>query len=259
MKHHLLFALAALLFLSAAANSDAGLKIYYIRHGESGANVLDQWKDQPKDRWPSYVGNEDAFSPRGEMQVNAVPDKLAKYHFDFIAVSPKWRARQTILGYLKVNNLKGEIWPELEEISTDPTQTMALMKANELPKPAPQLFLGEPIKLPKEEHPYFTLRPKALKRYKFREENPKEYDADCIASLQQAIDLIKKRYEEQDKSILLVGHGNSGKLLLHLLTNSTNDTLPAILNTGVWMVEEQPDKNFKLMIYNDLAILPPNP
>jgi broad specificity phosphatase PhoE len=239
----------AVFFLLLAGVAEAQLKIYYLRHAESGANVLPQWQDKPKSEWPAYVGNADSFSPTGEQQMRAVADKLKPYHFDFIAVSPLWRTRQTILAYLQASNLQAEIWPELQAFGYDKEN----IYASNLPPPGPGIFSdGKPIVLPENEKPYFSLRQDAFRRLKIRTDK-KENAADCIAALQPAIHLIKERYSGQDKSILLVGHGNSGAVLLHLLTKGKFERKQSIKNIGIWMVEEQNDGSFKPISYNDRA------
>ena len=82
MKKYLVPFFAVLSFLSFACSSEAGLKIYFLRHAEGGHNVVEDWKDVPKDQWPAYVGNENMFTPKGGKQAAAVPAKLAPYHFD---------------------------------------------------------------------------------------------------------------------------------------------------------------------------------
>ena len=246
MKHPILIVLALFCF---AAEASAGLKIYYVRHGESGANVAGPWKKVPKELWPPYVNNENAFTPLGEAQVKALPDKLAPYKFDFIAVSPKWRARQTILGYLQKNGLKAEIWPELEEFGVDKQVAFDLIKSDNIPPPRPDLFSGNDIKLADDEKQFFVLRDDGIKGFKLREEK-KEQAEDCLNSLREAIERIKKLPQDGDPSVLLVGHGNSGRVLVQmLLKKDVKLTHPD--NTGLWMVEEQPDGSFALRIYND--------
>ena len=48
------------------------LKVYYVRHGEGGHNVVSEWKHKPKSEWPAYVGNPNVFTPKGEQQVDAL-------------------------------------------------------------------------------------------------------------------------------------------------------------------------------------------
>ncbi len=63
--------------------------------------------------------------------------------------------------------------------------------------------------------------------------------------------MIRTRFGGTDKSILLVGHGNSGKALLEMLTNNMLAESAEMANTGVWIVEEQRNGQFKLEMYND--------
>jgi hypothetical protein len=58
--------------------------------------------------------------------------------------------------------------------------------------------------------------------------------------------MIHKRFGGTDEAILLVGHGNSGKALLRMLTGNKLADIPSMANTGIWMVEEQPNGQFKL-------------
>src|SRR4051812_2702415 len=109
------WALMLLCFGYGASAARAGLKVYYLRHAEYGGNVVKQWQDKPKDQWPAYVGRGDMFTPKGKEQVEALTKKLvANFHFDFIAVSPAWRTRNTIAPYLKQAGMTAGIWPELQ-------------------------------------------------------------------------------------------------------------------------------------------------
>lgn len=241
-----------LAFLCFASEAFAGLKIYYIRHAESGANVAKAWEQIPQDQRPSYVGNEDAFSPLGEAQVKVVRDKLAPYRFDFIAVSPKWRSRQTILGYLQMNGRKAEIWPELEEFGFDTKRLEELPATDSLQPPRPDLLVGDDVKIAESEKPFFTIRDDGKRRFKLRTSTEEKVE-DCVNLLRSAITRIKQHNPGRDSSVLLVGHGNSGRLLLHLLVGKEG-SLPAIDNIGIWMAEEQPDGSFALKKYNDKPV-----
>lgn len=249
---HLLPALLALIFLSSDAS--AGLKIYYLRHAEVGVNVGKSWEKIPKEMWPDYVGNEDAFTPLGQAQAKMVPEKLSKYDFYFIAVSPKWRSRQTILGFLEQKGRKAEVWPELEEFGLDVPRAYELIANDKIPPPRADLFSGPEVELPDNERPFLTLREDGLKRFNLRTEKDERIE-DCVNSLRAAIDRVKKLPADGDPSVLLVGHGTSGRILLQMLVKDKME-LPWPENTGVWMVEEQPDGSFELKIYNDLPVPP---
>jgi broad specificity phosphatase PhoE len=239
-------------FLLSAMSSSAGLKIYYLRHGESGANVAKDWKDVEKAKRPSYVGNADSFSPLGEQQVAGVADKLKAYHFDFIAVSPLWRTRHTILPYLAAGHRQGEIWPELAEFGQT-GGSLDLVGTVGLPAPATDLLSDKTVILPPEEKAFFLLGENTTRELKIRKENPSDQAADVTRLQQIVIDRIKQRFAGTDTSILLVGHGNAGRALLHVLTGNDEAAKHHIENAVLWMAEEQADGSFKVVMFNDKA------
>jgi len=244
-----LFAVACL--LSYVSTSEAGLKIYYIRHAEGGHNVVKEWAKVPKAELPAYVGNANVFTPKGETQVVAATEKLQKYRFDFIGVSSMWRTRHTILPYLKAAGAKGEIWPELHEFGGG-----SRILSTNLPPPAGEILnAGTRVELPPDEAPYFSLREDAKNDFKLppAKEGVKGEEQESAIQLvvRRAVDMIHKRFGGTDEAILLVGHGNSGKALLRMLTGNKLADIPSMANTGIWMVEEQPGGQFKLEMYND--------
>ena len=243
------FIAVILLLLCFSCSSEAGLKIYYIRHIECGHNVEKYWKDVPKDQWPPYVGNQNMATPKGEEQAASVPKKLSKYPIDFIAVSPMWRTRYTILPYLKEHQLKGEIWPELHECP--PAKELAFPN---LPKPSPIFNAGDEITLPPEQAPYFTFREDGKREYRVNYQEP-QYSADMQAVLHSILDRIMKGFGGTEKSVLLVGHGSQGTMFLKMLLGDPSMKLGGYMqNIGVWMVEQQPDGHFKLEMYNDKRV-----
>lgn len=256
---YIIIAITVLMAFTLSSVSAAGLlKVYYVRHGEAGHNVVNDWKDKPKAEWPLYVGNSNIFTPKGESQVAALTEKLKGMNFDFIATSPSWRARNTVLPYLKSVNLRAEIWPELGE-------TVIVSKekidAGKLPPPGISLFKGgDRFNIPQPEAPFFIIRPEADKQLyirfaeivfskKISVEQRGQADADAIALAQAVIKMVKSRFAGFDKTILLVGHGEAGITLLRVLTEV--DKLKNINNTGMWMAEEQSDGSFIVKIYND--------
>lgn len=237
--------------LLGCSPAQAGLKIYYIRHAEGGHNVKKAWeaKGVPQSEWPAYVGNPDMFTPKGKQEVIAATEKLKGYQFDFIASSPIWRARNTILPYLKETGNKAEVWPELRE-----GPGMRTILSEEIPDLDEEILNeGKPIILPKEEQDYFMLRDDANNHYS---NCPRESDENLKVAYMKhaslnAIDVIKKRYGGTDQSILLAGHNSAGVSLLKLLLQEEPPSKRGLSNIGLWMVEEQPNGEFKLMMYND--------
>lgn len=228
--------------------AEAGLKVYFIRHAEGGHNVVKDWEGKPKDEWPAYVGNPDMFTPKGEAQVVKATARLKQYHFDFIAVSPIWRTRHTILPYLRATGRKAELWPELAEFerwSTNLTSELSL------PAPSADLFTGgAAIALPDQERSCFILREDDRRLFKPGKE-ARQSAADLNAVAEKTVDLVRARFGGSDKSILLVGHGNSGRLLLHALLKNSDAWKTTLVNTGIWKAEEQGDGSFKLRLLND--------
>jgi broad specificity phosphatase PhoE len=245
--------LVVFLWLGLFDVAQAGLKVYFIRHAEGGHNVVKDWKGIPKDQWPAYVGNPDMFTPKGEKQIVKATDKLKHYHFDFIAVSPVWRTRQTVLPYLRETGAKAELWPELvefERLSTNLTSGLTL------PPPSADLFTGgDVIAIAAEEKASFTLREDGRRRFKPGNE-PMQNAADLTAVAEKTVSLIRARFGGSDKSILLVGHGNSGRLLLRVLVKNSDAWKTQLANTGIWMAEEQADGSFKLRMFNDAPVKP---
>jgi broad specificity phosphatase PhoE len=249
-----LTALVVVIGFLAAAPCEAGLKIYYIRHAEYGHNLVKEYegKNIPKEKWPAYVGDQNAVTPKGREQTAAVAGKLAPIRFDFIACSPVYRCRQTILPYLRATKQTAEIWPELEEFSS---KSLALFFTGELPAPGKKLLAGSPVKIPADEELFFTLRAGSGRlRSVAPSTNRLQRASDTKASLENAIALIRKKFGGTGKTILLSGHGNNGRALIQLLvpeTRAMDRSLLHLRNTGIWMAEEQSDGTFVLRILND--------
>jgi broad specificity phosphatase PhoE len=242
-------ALVLLVWFGPGPTCQAGLKIYFLRHAEAGHNVVDQWKNKPRDQRPAYVGRPDAFTPKGKKQVADITNRLKTYHFDLIAVSPVWRARHTIAPYLREAGRKAELWPELVEFGS-------LEKQHDLvplPSPSANLFKGDVIQLSDSDQDIFTLREDGHRLFQLGQA-PAQQAADRWAVVQKDIDLIHKRLGGSDKSILLVSHGNIGSLLLEALTQDKELLKVTLANVSLWMVEEQPDGRFKLRLLNDQLV-----
>lgn len=156
---------------------------------------------------------------------------------------------------MKATGAKGEIWPELAE-----QRASALILSTDLPVPTePILGAGKLIELPEEERPYFSLREDAKYCFKapkvgMTPDHDERSSAAARFVIQQVVDMIQDRFGGTDKTILLASHGSSGKAVLRMFTQDPLLHLPAITNTGIWMVEEQANGEFKLMMFNDVII-----
>ena len=99
------------------------------------------------------------------------------------------------------------------------------------------------------------LRQDGRKNYKPGKE-PLQAAADLTAVAEKTVELIRAGFGGSDKAILLVGHGNSGRLLLHVLLKNSDAWNTEPTNIGIWMVEEQADGSFKLRLFNDMPVNP---
>lgn len=251
----LLLLTAVILLAISPVYAQVPLKVYYVRHAENGHNVIKEWKHKPQDQWPDYVGKNDVFTPKGEKQVATLTEELKGLSFDLIAVSPSWRTRNTILPYLRASGKKGEIWPELAETSGVNARWTAASAENVAPNPT--LFSGgDKITLPDNEQPYFIFREDGKHVLEKNDKYRAVQNANSMAMAQKAVDMLKARFSKSGKSVLLVGHGNSGSTLLRMLTTSKTIE-PDILNIGIWMAEEQADGSFKLKTLNGKPYVEP--
>ncbi len=235
-----LLGLSGWLWLCLAGPAQAHLTIYYLRHAQGGHNVYNKFVKSgiPTNQWPAWVGNCNAFTPDGEAQVRIVTTNLLAYHFDFIAVSPTWRTRQTILPFLKSTGRTAEIWPELTEVTQESTNSEAA---------ASELVVGHnPIVLSKDEQQWFKLRPDAAGGCYLSATNM----AQASGLAKQVQKLLRARFGERDTSVLLVGHGAAGRTLIRLLTRQPEWNEAWLDNGGLWMAAEKPDGPFELKLLN---------
>lgn len=243
------FIIGCIFASTVAINANETLRIYYLRHAEGGHNVVKRWENKPKEQWPPYVGNHNMFTPKGEKQVKAITDKLHGIKFDFIAVSPAWRTRNTILPYLKKCNMKAEIWPELIETVVAPVE-WTTDKESVPPAPSAELFNGKSIVLPEDEREFFVFRKDGKRYANIHNHSDEQKKANSLALSQKVMEMLQTRFSKSGKNILLVGHCLAGSTLIRVLTTAKAEK-HYLGNTKMWIAEEQPDGSFRLVIVND--------
>lgn len=221
-----LFVGAAVL-ASHSARAEGHTKIYLIRHAETMGNSTGNYTPE----------TEAQFSPKGWAQAAAVPQVLAPYSYDYIAVSPTWRTRQTILPYLKEQKRKGEFWPEIEEggCGLDGWVT-----------PSTSLPIGKPITMTEEEKEWFGLREDGID-YSFAPTN----NADSLAIYEEGVRLLNERFSGTGKSVLLVSHSCTGGRYFELLLGLEPRGRFSPKNTGLSMFEELAPGNYAMRLYNN--------
>ncbi|MBN1384558.1 MAG: histidine phosphatase family protein, partial [Elusimicrobia bacterium] len=202
-------------------------KVYILRHAETMGNVTGKYSDK----------NQKTFSKKGKRQIEGIAEKLKEYHFDHIFVSPMYRTQHTILPYLKEHNIVAEIWPEIDEHCSNICPDT---------KTSETITQGGRIEIIEEGGKFFRLRDSKTE-FKYAPRGPEE----CLALFTQACNLIKEKFNNSKKSILLVSHSCTGNRIMEILLGIDPIGRFAPANTAVTLLAQQPDGSFKLVQYND--------
>jgi broad specificity phosphatase PhoE len=219
------FILVAILLLAAAQAS--GLDVYLIRHAETMGNVTLDYSET----------NQCTFSPKGLAQVAGIAEKLNGFSFDDVLVSPTWRTRQTILPYLKAHNMTAEICPEIEECCCDCRGDT---------EPSTDIPLGAKIAIGENETPYFKLRDTNTV-FRFAPAT----EAENVAQIRRAGDLIRSRFGGSGKSVLVVTHSCTGGRFIEDLLGLTLTGRFSPGNAALTHLRQEADGSFSLLMLND--------
>jgi len=198
-------------------------EIYFVRHAETMGNITHSHSKQ----------DDQTLSPEGKSQVDELTRSLEQLKFDYIIVSPKYRALKTIQPYLKKHRLTAEIWPELAECcwQKDHRQTSAF-----------DLRRSEKIELTRELEPWFSFAD-GDSHYSYDTRN---YSEGILQTL-MAADRLKRRFGRSDKIILVVGHYHAGSRLLEILQGMEPIGRYKLDNTSISHLVEKPNGNFELL------------
>jgi len=208
--------------ICAIPSSYAATDIYFVRHAETMGNLTHHHSHE----------NDRTLSPLGLRQVEHLTGALDQLQFDYIIVSPKYRAMKTILPYLKKHRLVAEIWPELAEC--------CWQKQRELSSGS--LHHGSRIRLESAMKPYFTFADKDDRSsYKAR-----NYGQGMI-QISMATDRIKQRLAGSDKRILIVGHYHAGSRIIETLQGLEPVGRYKIANTQIIHLQENDTGTFFLV------------
>jgi len=211
-----------LYIICTAPSAYAATDIYFVRHAETMGN-LTHHHSQKNDR---------TLSPKGNRQVAALTRKLDRLSFDYIVVSPKYRALKTILPYLKKHRLEAEIWPELAECCWQKKRALSAGK--------PQR--GSQIRLEAAMKPYFTFaRPDDRLSYHTR-----GYGQGMMQTF-MAAEKIRKRFAGSGKRILVVGHYHAGSRLIEILLGNEPTGRYKIANTQLLHLRGNSNGAFSLL------------
>jgi len=230
--------------LIAALNDASAFTVMYLRHAQGGHNVkgeYDRLRIGPDER-PVWVGNTEIFTPLGEHQRLALVEGLRDVPFDFIACSPVWRTRQTILPYLKATGRTAELWPELAETAFIGDSTAA--RAGQFD---PSLFSGlSTIELTDEEKPHFRFRADRASQHWMLATNAPQAAALAL----RVEELLRTRFDGSSNRVLLVGHGTAGLTLVRILAKDKSIGPRHLQNTHLWKLDA-PDAGPMRLIFHD--------
>lgn len=199
------------------------LRVYFIRHAETLANKTGLKTEE----------NYRSFSTRGLKQIDVVTEVLSKITIDHVIVSPTFRTRHTVLPYLKKTGKKAEIWPELEEWRMK-SQLPVDMTPDSLK-----------IEIEPENRDYFTFRDLNSTKLYYTE----NYEGG-IRQIQKIFSLIRERFSGSGKSILLVGHSNSGSRVLEHLSGQEMIVRYHLKTARLNLLEETDSGHFKIVMLN---------
>lgn len=228
----LIYLLALFLFSSvphdSSANNTLGLDIYYVRHAQTMANVTRDYSQK----------NQETFSEKGKQQITNLTNRLSTYHFDHILVSPTYRTRHTILPYLQKTRQVAELWPELAECCWQPDHTLP---------PSKDLGHGPKIIIQEKNKPFFKLRDPVAAQFLIT----KTY-ADGLVQVRKACDLLKTRFGQSGKSILMVGHSLAGALTMEVLAGRKPTGGIHLRNASITHLRQSEDGTTTLKMVSDI-------
>ncbi|MFQ5518965.1 MAG: histidine phosphatase family protein [Mariprofundus sp.] len=211
--------------MAVSAAQAAASEIYYVRHAETVGNVTHKHTRK----------NDRTFSSKGKQQVIELTRKLDRLRFDYILVSPKYRALNTVFPYLKKHALKAEIWPELAECCWQKERNMSFGK----------LRRGSRIKLEAQMKNYFTF-PDAESRNRY---DAKNYGQGMMQTF-MATEKMKQRFAGSGKTILVIGHYHAGARVIEILQGIEPVGGHKLSNAKIHHLRENSDGSFALISSN---------
>jgi broad specificity phosphatase PhoE len=216
--------LLILLFQTGLSRAAGMLDIYVVRHAETLANVSGVHDSH----------SDNTLSERGQAQVDALTRDLANHHFDSVLVSPAERALLTIQPYLQRSGSVATLWPELTECCWQQERGED-----------GSLQTAQAIHVPAGIAAQFTFRD-GDSTFAYANRNY----ADGVAQVRQAVSMLKQRYFNSGKRILIVTHYHAGAVLMGELLGVSRDRLPGLKNARVSHLRQLPDGRFELLTIN---------
>lgn len=214
-----------LLFAHGVAHA-GGLDVYFVRHAQTLSNA----------KGVHNTRNSSTFTGVGMQQVEVLTEALKGYQFDDVLVSPTERTLNTIQPYLRDTGKRAEVWPEITE---------CCWQSDRGDLSGGQVTWDREMRIPSEFADQFIFRD----RNSMQLCGNRNY-ADGVAQVRRAADLIRKRFGNSGKTILVVAHYHSGQVLLGELLGVERDTLPGLENARISHLSQNTDGSFTLRSIN---------
>ncbi len=215
----------------AGEKNESALDIFFVRHAETIGNLTGDYSNNRGDK----------LTKQGYQETEDVVKKLEEFGYDAILVSPTNRTRLTILPYLKKNKLAGEIWPEIAEC--------CYQKIEPMPKSCSKAD-GRKIRIKGGNKNFLRLRDKNTNRF-----YKKETYGQGLCQMEDAYNLLREKYWLSGKKILLVSHGNFGKMMIKRLLGYSPAPKFHPSNAKVTHLRQTKDGTFHLVRLNDKKVL----
>jgi broad specificity phosphatase PhoE len=215
-----------LLLLCSSAYAGGGLDLYFVRHAQTLANA----------KGVTNTHTSSTFTDEGLAQIDTLTAALQGFHFDAILVSPTERTLLTIAPFLKASGQKGMVWPELTECCWQKERGDVA---------SGQLVTSGEVRLTPEHAPLFGFRDSEGSKLYANRSYP-----DGVAQVNRAAELIRQRYGNSGKTLLVVAHYHSGQVLLAKLLDVERDTLPGLENARITRLKQGADGKFSIVSIN---------
>lgn len=214
----------------AVDETESSLDIFFIRHAETIGNAT-----------KNYSNNRgDILTEKGYQETLEVIKKLERNEYDDILVSPTNRTRLTILPYLKEHQHLTEIWPEIAECCW-------------------QSVGPEPESCLKPDGPKILIASQNKNIFRLRDSNSDHFYKTTsygkgLCQIEDALNLLKEKYWFSGKKILLVSHGNFGRMLITRLLGYSPAPRFHPANARITHLRQTKDGKFHLLRLNDKEI-----
>jgi broad specificity phosphatase PhoE len=205
--------------------------LYFVRHAQSLGNVGGEYD----------LTMSGKLSEHGQKQAEKLPDRLLKYEFDEIIVSPLERALRTIAPYLKKADRTAEIWPELVEARGN----------KHIPADVPPAMrFGGPVILPQDIKSLFRMRKDEAGSLM---PPPDETYQEGQRRVTVAAERLRELHGGKDVSVLSVGHACSGARFLEAFLSISLDGRFSHRNTGLTCLKQLPNGTFVVPFSNRIS------